>query len=68
MLAHIKAGKISRVIVKDMSRFGHDYLQVGMFTDILFPNFNVILSQLMMEWTAHVVTMNLLRFVTFLMK
>ena len=41
MLAHIKAGKINRVIVKDMSRFGRDYLQVGMFTDILFPNFDV---------------------------
>jgi DNA invertase Pin-like site-specific DNA recombinase len=41
MLADIKAGHITRVVVKDMSRFGRDYLQVGMFTDILFPNLGV---------------------------
>ena len=28
MLADIKAGKIKRVVVKNMSRFGHNYLQV----------------------------------------
>ena len=41
MLADIKAGKIARVIVKDMSRLGRDYLQVGMYTDIVFPEFDV---------------------------
>ena len=41
MLADIKAGKIKRVIVKDMSRFGRNYLQVGMYTEMLFPDFGV---------------------------
>ena len=41
MLADVKAGKIARVLVKDMSRLGRDYLQVGMYTDIVFPEFNV---------------------------
>ena len=41
MFADIKAGKIKRVIVKDMSRFGRDYLQVGFYTDMLFPDFGV---------------------------
>ncbi|MCL2884211.1 MAG: recombinase family protein [Oscillospiraceae bacterium] len=41
MLADVKAGKVARVIVKDMSRFGRDYLQVGMYTDIVFPEYGV---------------------------
>jgi DNA invertase Pin-like site-specific DNA recombinase len=41
MLSDIKAGRITRVVVKDMSRFGRDYLQVGMYTDVLFPVYGV---------------------------
>ena len=41
MLADIKAGKVKRVIVKDMSRFGRNYLQVGMYTEMLFPEYGV---------------------------
>ena len=36
MLSEIEAGKIGTVIVKDMSRLGRNYLQVGMYTDIVF--------------------------------
>ena len=41
MLADIKAGKIVRVLVKDMSRLGRNYLQVGMYTDVIFPEFGI---------------------------
>lgn len=37
MLADIEAGKIGTVIVKDMSRLGRNYLQVGMYTEMVFP-------------------------------
>ena len=36
MLADIEAGKIGTVIVKDMSRIGRDYLQVGFYTEVMF--------------------------------
>lgn len=41
ILADVKSGKIKRVIVKDMSRFGRNYLQVGMYTDVLFSELGV---------------------------
>ena len=37
MLADIEAGKVATVIVKDMSRLGRNYLQVGFYTEMLFP-------------------------------
>ena len=37
MLANIDAGLISTVIVKDMSRFSRNYLEVGLYTEIHFP-------------------------------
>ena len=36
MIADVEAGIVKRVIIKDMSRFGRDYLQVGMYTETLW--------------------------------
>ena len=41
MMALIEAGKIRTVIVKDMSRFGRNYIEVGQLTEITFPQHNV---------------------------
>ena len=36
MIAGIENGSIGTVIVKDMSRIGRDYLQVGFYTEVMF--------------------------------
>ncbi|MBQ5897670.1 MAG: recombinase family protein, partial [Oscillospiraceae bacterium] len=41
MIDDIELGYITTVIVKDMSRLGRDYLQVGYYTDDYFPEKNV---------------------------
>ena len=38
MIADIESGEVKTVIVKDMSRFGRNYIMVGYYTEILFPN------------------------------
>ena len=41
MMSDVEEGKIGTVIVKDMSRFGRDYIMVGYYTEIYFGNCNV---------------------------
>ena len=37
----IEQGLVGTFIVKDMSRFGRDYLQVGQYTELYFPSKNI---------------------------
>ena len=41
MISDIENGKINCVITKDLSRLGRNYLQVGMYTEMFFPQKNV---------------------------
>lgn len=41
MIAEVEAGNVATIIVKDMSRLGRDYLKVGYYTEIAFPNADV---------------------------
>lgn len=41
MLDDIDRGKINCVVVKDMSRFGRNYLEVGLYTEMRFPEMGV---------------------------
>ena len=41
MIAEVEAGNVGTVIVKDMSRFGRDYLKVGYYTEVVLPEAEV---------------------------
>ncbi|MBR3306961.1 MAG: recombinase family protein [Lachnospiraceae bacterium] len=41
LLEEIRAGKVGCLVVKDLSRLGRNYLQVGYFTEIMFPDAGV---------------------------
>ncbi len=37
LIAAVEAGEVETVCVKDLSRFGRNYLKVGFYTEIMFP-------------------------------
>ena len=41
LLEDAKNGRINVIIVKDLSRFGRNYIEVGQYTDYIFPMYNV---------------------------
>ena len=44
LIAAVEAGEVDIVCVKDMSRFGRNYLKVGFYTEIMFPEKGVRLT------------------------
>ncbi len=41
LMEDVNAGNVGTIIVKDMSRLGRDYLKVGVYTEITFPDAGV---------------------------
>ncbi|MCR5142167.1 MAG: recombinase family protein [Ruminococcus sp.] len=41
LLDDAKNGVINLIICKDLSRFGRNYIQVGQYTDYIFPTYNI---------------------------
>lgn len=63
LLEEIEAGHVAVLIVKDLSRFGRNYLQVGYYTEVVFPKKGIRLSPSTTAWTAQTPqTMTLPRF------
>ena len=41
MMGLVENDEVETIIVKDMSRLGREYLEVGRYTEIVFPNYDV---------------------------
>ena len=55
MLQDIQEGKIDCVVVKDLSRLGRDYITVGYYLEMFFPNNNIRLNKIAARWPARAV-------------
>ena len=38
MISDVRKGKINLIVVKDLSRFGRDYIETGKYIDVIFPS------------------------------
>lgn len=41
LLEDAKSGKVNTILVKDLSRFGRNYIEVGQYIDYIFPLYNI---------------------------
>lgn len=41
LLEDAKSGKVNTILVKDLSRFGRNYIEVGQYVDYIFPLYNI---------------------------
>ena len=41
MIRDIELGKVNRVIVKDLSRLGRNYIMIGQYVEMMFPKYGV---------------------------
>ena len=41
MMDDVNNGLVGAIIVKDMSRFGRDYIMVGYYTEIMLPQMDI---------------------------
>lgn len=63
LLEEIEAGRVETLVVKDLSRFGRNYLQVGYYTEIVFPKKVFVSSLSTTAWIVPTLpTMTSLRF------
>ena len=52
MISDIEAGKVNCVIVKDLSRFGRDYIESGRYIQKIFPALPCVLLRLQIIMTV----------------
>ena len=52
MIELVENDKVGIILAKDMSRIGRNYLEVGIYTEVLFPEHNVRFIAVKAEWTA----------------
>ena len=51
LLDDAKTGVINTIIVKDLSRFWRNYIEVGQYLDYVFPAFGIRFIAIQTEWT-----------------
>lgn len=56
MMNDLRDGKIDCIIVKDLSRFGRDYLEVGAYLELILPLFGTRFISAMITLTVKILS------------
>ncbi len=56
LLNDAKTGVINTIIVKDLSRFGRNYIEVGQYVDYVFPSFGIRFMPYRTTWIRQTAT------------
>ena len=62
MIHDVELGKVNRIIVKDLSRFGRNYIMIGQYVEMMFPKYGVHFISISENMDSEVGNMDMMPF------
>ena len=62
MIHDVELGKVNRIIVKDLSRFGRNYIMIGQYVEMMFPKYGVHFISISENMDSEIGNMDMMAF------
>ena len=62
LIHDVELGKVNRIIVKDLSRFGRNYIMIGQYVEMMFPKYGVHFISISENMDSEIGNMDMMAF------